>query len=250
MTDPRASPAGANALLRKLSRYATFDDPAQDAIDGLERTSEWVSRRAVLISEGETEAAVVVLWEGLAYRHKDFRDGRRQIIGLLVPGDICGGHGESSSPVDYGVRTLTRARVARINADRFLQTQADHPSIARALQRAMLVEQAIQRAWIVNLGQRKAHERIAHLLCELAQRLSDCGFSRPDGGFEVALTQDQLGSALGLTSVHVNRVLQRLRAEGFLDFDRGVVRIHEVIRLQSLADFNPAYLSNSAPAIS
>jgi CRP-like cAMP-binding protein len=243
MTEATGSTANSHALLRRLERFGPLTAAEVELLDCLERSGEWAPPDTCLISEGESEPSVVALLAGLAYRHKDFRDGRRQIIGLLMPGEICGRQGFVSSPIDYGVRSLTRVRIVRIESDHFMQILREHPTISRALQRATLVEQAIQRAWTVNLGQRQALERMAHLLCELAQRMSDCGLLRPDGAFEVSLTQGQLGSVLGLTSVHVNRILQKLRAATLIDFDRGLVRIHDIDRLRSISDFNPAYLS-------
>jgi CRP-like cAMP-binding protein len=227
-----------------LERFSTFSISDRLAIDDLERGSEWVAPATPIMTEGKALDAVIPLLEGLAYQHKDFRDGRRQIIMLLVPGDICGGHRRISGPINYGVRTLTRARIVRIPGDQFLEVLESHPAIARALNKAALVEEAILRAWIVNLGQRHAHERIAHLLCELTQRMSDCGLLLPNGDFELPLTQMELGSALGLTSVHINRILQRLRSENMIEFHGGVVRIYDLRSLQAIADFDPAYLSN------
>jgi len=245
MPDPSGpnSVPSANALITKLERFATFSEVEREAIGDLDASSEWIAPGKSIITAGDSPEAVLPLLEGLAYRHKDFRDGRRQILSLLLPGDICGGSGELSGPADYGVRSLSRARIARIESAHFIAIVRAHPAIALALIKSALVEQAIQRAWIVNLGQRHAHERIAHLLCEVAHRMNDCGLVLSHGGFELPLTQHELGSALGLTSVHTNRVLQQLRAEQLIEFQGGVVHIHDAPRLQALADFDPAYLS-------
>jgi CRP-like cAMP-binding protein len=239
---PNSAPS-ANALIRKLERFSSFSDVERQAIGDLDAASEWIAPGKPIINAGDGPEMVLPLLEGLAYRHKDFRDGRRQILSLLLPGDICGGAGELSGPVDYGVRSLSRARIARIESARFIELLQTHPAIAIALIRSALVDEAVQRAWIVNLGQRHAHERIAHLLCELAHRMSDCGLILSHGGFELPLTQQELGSALGLTSVHTNRVLQQLRAEKLIEFQGGVVHIQDAPRLRALADFDAGYLS-------
>jgi len=239
-----SAPSSDNALTRKLARLAPLGDADRLALEGLEHSAEWIAPGARIMAEGEPPTAIRPLLEGIACGHKDFRDGRRQIIALLLPGDICGGHGRLRAPMDHGVRALTRARVASIPADGFAAILERHPAIAEALHKAALVDQAILRAWIVNLGQRDAHERMAHLFCELAHRMEAGGLQRDDSGFRLPLTQQELGSALGLTSVHVNRVVKRLRTETLIDLDHGVLRIHDLPRLEVLADFDPAYLSN------
>ncbi|MEP6967246.1 MAG: Crp/Fnr family transcriptional regulator [Pseudomonadota bacterium] len=247
MTHPNgkeaAFPSDANALALKLERFFPLDRIDRLALDDLTRASEWVAPRKAILSEGDASETIVPLLAGLAYRHKDFRDGRRQILSLLVPGDICGVDGRPSGPIHYGVRALTRCLIAKAPPERFRMLLEDHPAIAGALRQASLVEEAVLRTWIVNLGQRHAHERLAHLVCELAHRMKDCRRLLSHGGFELPLTQQELGAALGLTSVHVNRVLQRLRAENLIAFQNGTMRIFDADRLRSVADFDPTYLS-------
>jgi len=232
----------ANPLTRKLERFAVLGFSERLALDDLESQAEWVPAGTLVSAEGETSETVIILLGGFAYRHKDFLDGRRQIITLLMLGDICGTSERLSGPVHYGVRTLTKARIARIDIDRFRMTLDDHPAIASALHKSSLVDEAVLRAWIVNLGQRHARERVAHLLCELAQRMTDCGLLLASDSFKLPLTQQELGSVLGLTSVHINRVLQQLRAESLIEFQHGVMRLRDLNKLQVLADFNPDYL--------
>jgi len=152
-----------NPLTRKLERFSVLGLSARLALDDLESQSEWISAGTAVSSEGETSKTVIILLDGFAYRHKDFQDGRRQIITLLMLGDICGARERLSGPVHYGVRTLTKARIARINIDRFRMTLDDHPAIASALQKSSLVDEAVLRAWIVNLGQR--HVNASHICC-------------------------------------------------------------------------------------
>ncbi len=243
MPDPSGPQSAPNALIRKLERFSSFSDVEREAIGDLGAASEWIAAGKPIINAGDGPVMVLPLLEGVACQYQDFRDGRRQILSLLLPGDICGGSGEVSGPADYGVRSLSRVRIARIEAARFIALLQAHPAITIALTKSALVDQAVQRAWIVNLGQRRGHERIAHLICELAHRMSERGLLLSDGGFELPLTQQELGSMLGLTSVHTNRVLQQLRAENLIAFHNGVVHIHDAARLQALADFDAAYLS-------
>lgn len=238
-----AAPANANALIQRLQSLSRLTPIERSALWELLHAWEWVPAGAAIQREGDCSGAVHGLLAGLACRHKDFRDGRRQIIAILFPGDFSRNLAGAARPTDHHVRALTRAKVVRISLHHLEAVIAANPGIERALHTATIVEAAVLRAWIVNLGQRQAHERLAHLFCEMAHRMVNCGLSRPDGSFELPLTQKELGTALGLTSVHVNRVLQKLRAEALVEFTSGILRIRELERLQGIANFDPAYLS-------
>lgn len=219
-----------------------LDQDERRALDRLLGEGRWVAVGEVVLGEGRAPDGVCLLLEGWACRCKDFRDGRRQIAALLIPGDLIH-HGDATHPRagDHAVRALTRARIAWIAPEAVAAALGDWPALARALRMAAAIEQATVRAWVVNLGQRPAHERIAHLFCEVAERLSAAGRGGPTS-FELPLTQQALGWALGLTTVHVNRVLQQLRGEGLIDFHDRVLTIFDSARLKMLADFDGAYL--------
>jgi CRP-like cAMP-binding protein len=136
---------------------------------------------------------------------------------------------------------LSRATVAVIPKKRMLEVMNDHPRIQRALWWATLVDEAILREWLVNIGQRDAYERVAHLFCELWARLSAVGLAAEDH-FTLPLTQEELGDTVGLTAVHVNRTLQRMRAEGLIEFHRKQLTIRDPRRLMDAAGFEPNYL--------
>ena len=238
-----ASVVKSNALIQRLQSLSDLTPIERSALWELLDAWEWFPAGAVIEREGDCSGSVHGLLAGLACRHKDLGDGRRQIIAILFPGDLSRDLAGASRPTDHHVRTLTRAKVVRIALHHLEAVIAANPGIERALHVATIVEAAVLRAWIVNLGQRRAHERLAHLFCEMAHRMVSCDLSRPDGSFELPLTQKELGTALGLTSVHVNRVLQKLRAEALVEFANGVLRIRELDRLQGIANFDPAYLS-------
>lgn len=122
-----------------------------------------------------------------------------------------------------------------------METTREHPVLAQAFCWAGLVDEAVLRTWIVNLGRRDAYARVAHLVCELHARMTRIGMAK-DEGFDLPLTQEQLADALGLTSVHVNRTLQRLRSEGILSILHHVLTINDAERLRAAAGFRPDYL--------
>ena len=219
-----------------------LEEDERRALDRLLGEGRWVGVGEVVLGEGRAPDGVCMLLEGWACRCKDFRDGRRQIAALLIPGDLIH-HGDATHPRagDHAVRALTRARIAWIAPEAVAAALLDHPGLAQALRMAAAIEQATVRAWVVNLGQRPARERMAHLFCELAQRLTPAD-RQPPATFALPLTQQILARALGLTAVHVNRVLQQLRGERLIDFHGGVLTISDIARLRTLADFDGAYL--------
>ncbi len=168
-------------------------------------------------------------------------DGSRQITAFLIPGDFCDLHIAILSEMDHSIITLTRARIAHIPSGHVETLAAERPRLAKAFWWATLVDEAVLRAWIVNAGRRDATEAIGHLMCELYVRLSNVGLASDDH-FELPLTQEEIGDALGLTPVHVNRVLQRMRADGLISLKAGVLTLHDFRRLQEKSGFNPNYL--------
>ena len=236
--------AASNPLARRLASLARLSRSELSAVLELVRAWEWIAPGAIIEREGDASGVIHAVLGGVACRYKDFRDGRRQIISILFPGDVSRSLATLRRPTDHHVRALTRAMVVEIPAQRLESLMSDHPGIQQAWNVADAIEGAMLRAWIVNLGQRQAHERLAHLFCEISHRMSGCGLSHADGSFELPLTQKDLGTALGLTSVHVNRVLQKLRSEALLEFANGVLCIHDMPRLKYIANFDPGYLAH------
>ena len=167
-------------------------------------------------------------------------DGKRQIMAYLVPGDFCDLHVFILKEMDHSIATLSRCSVVKIPRQRILEL-TERPAIARAFWWAALVDEATLREWLVNIGARPAEQRVAHLLCELLVRLRVVGLA--DGGrYELPLTQKELGDTTGLSNVHVNRVLRRLRGEGLITFKDKHLVILDVERLKAFSGFTPNYL--------
>jgi CRP-like cAMP-binding protein len=131
------------------------------------------------------------------------------------------------------IGTATRERLTALLLDR--------PNVAKAFWQTTLVDAAVLRAWLVNIAHQKAYQRIAHLMCELHTRLSCLGLVS-GSTCAVPLTQEQLGNALGLTSIHVNRMLKRLRNEGLMEFQKRTLTLHNLEELHAVAGFNSRYL--------
>lgn len=200
-----------------------------------------VSARRDLAREGDTPRFIYLLLDGWACRYKALPDGRRQNLAFLIPGELCNLHLLFLEAMDHSVAAVTGVEVAEIARDDFEALIARQPRILRSLYRDELVKIAIQREWTLNLGQRTAYERLAHLLCELFLRLDLAGLTRGTS-CEFPLTQVDIAEATGLTAVHVNRTLQELRANGLVELKSRVLTIPNMAALQDAAMFNDNYL--------
>lgn len=229
------------AVASKLEAFTKLSTDDRAALSGLTRNFRYVDARRDLIREGDKPRHVHLVLDGWACRYKTLPDGKRQIVGLFVPGDFCDVNVYILKEMDHSIGAITRLKVAMIPPDEMDALMAHHPRISQALWWHELVVTAIQREWTLNIGQRSAYERLAHLLIEVYMRLRTIG--RADHGHcDFPLTQADLADATGLTPVHVNRTLQELRRDGLIELERKQLHICDLERLQAVAMFNPNYL--------
>jgi CRP-like cAMP-binding protein len=182
-----------------------------------------------------------LLVSGIACRYKDLADGQRQIMELHVSGDFVDLHGFLLKRIDHNVGAITAVQVALVPHEALHRISVEHPHLSRMLWLSTLLDAAIHREKILSIGRRSAGARIAHMLCELYVRLESVGLAG-DNRYALPLTQADLADANGLTSVHVNRMLKRLRDDGILTFRGGEVVIHDMAALRREAEFSPDYL--------
>jgi CRP-like cAMP-binding protein len=194
-----------------------------------------------VIEPGVDVTVSTLLLDGLMCRYRDLRNGQRQITGLHVPGDFLDLHSLTLKHLDHGILALTPCRAAIAPHERLIAITEDFPHLTRLFWFLTNLDAAIHREWAVSLGRRPAIARVAHLLCELKLRLGVVGLADA-GGYPLALTQSELGECLGLTTVHVNRMLRELRERGLAEFRNGRVAIRDFDGLARVAEFDPAYL--------
>lgn len=230
-----------NPLATKLRHFAPLSANDEKTLDQLCGDVRSYKAKEDLVSEGDKPEFVFLLREGWACRYKLMPDGNRQIMAYLIPGDLCDVHVFILKRMDHSIGLLSDAKVAAIPRDTILKVLDQSPTLTRALWWATLTDEAILREWLVNMGQRNAYERIAHLLGEMWLRLRAVGLTS-GGTFEFPVRQHDLADTLGLTSVHVNRILQRLRADGLIELSQGLLRIIDVPRLMAITGFEPNYL--------
>lgn len=230
-----------NRFIDKLRGFADLGDPELRALEQVTAHPKAFAARKDLIREGDPSGPVLVVLEGWAFRYKVLPSGARQIMAFLMPGDACDLHIGMLAEMDHSIQTVTGASVATISRADMDEMMASYPRIARAMYIAQLIDEGTLRAWIVSLGRRSSIERVAHLILELFLRAVRIGLS--DGTtMELPLPQAVLADALGMTPVHINRILQELRRSGAIELSRGVLRIKDPAALTQISGFEANYL--------
>ena len=233
-------------LMKLRARDEIRPEEEQAIRSAVAETLEYPADHTFLRRGVEVKHSTVLL-DGLMCRYKDLRDGQRQITELHVAGDFADLHSFTLKHLDHNVMTLTPCRVAIIPHERLREITQDHPHLTRVYWFATNLDGAIHREWEVSLGRRSAVSRIAHLFCELQIRLGIVGLA-DDKGYDLQLTQAEVAECLGLTSVHVNRMLKELREQGAVEFRSGRVTLMNLDKLKRIAEFDPLYLYLDSPA--
>ncbi|MBC9032137.1 Crp/Fnr family transcriptional regulator [Sphingomonas sp. JC676] len=230
-----------NAFVEKLSGYAPLTAADRALLAGACGGARRVPARYDLIREGDKPGPVFVMLEGWACRYKLLPEGGRQIMAFMMPGDFCDMHVAVLDEMDHSIATLTPARVAAVPRGQMERLIETNPAITHAFWWSQLVDEGTLRAWIVSMGRRGSVERVAHLMCEIYVRARNIGLEHGTL-VEFPLTQIVLADALGLTPVHVNRVLRKLRLEGIMEIGRGKLVISDPGKLARIAGFDDNYL--------
>lgn len=234
-----------NYLFRRLSTAAALDEDDRRAVEQLHERVGLFEPKKEIIGYGERPECLHLMMQGWAARYKSLPNGTRQIVGFLIPGDFCGLNMQILGTMDHSIVALSRCEVASISAKQFDKLTV---RLARTLWWASLVDEAVLREWLLNIGRRESYEAAAHLLCELYCRLEQVGLV-DNGQIILPLTQEGLGDALGITAIHTNRVLQRLRREGLITFKSGTLTIHDFDALCEAGGFDPEYLHLKGPQV-
>lgn len=250
MSNPSCEPYGGNnPLIRKLGRIVPLTQVERTAIEQLCQDARRHRRGTDLIHEGDKPGSVFLMLKGWAFRYKQLADGSRQIMAYLVPGDLCDIHTFLFENMDHSIGLLSDAQVVKIPSADVLDLMDRFPRIERALLWGTLVDEATLREWLLNVGQRSAFQRLAHLFCELHVRLDVVGLVDDDGSFILPPTQAELADTTGMTSVHVNRTLQRLRKDNLISTRAGRLTILNFAKLSELGGFSHIYLHTDGPPV-
>jgi CRP-like cAMP-binding protein len=232
----------ADPLICKLEQFTKkFSDSEKRLIeDAISDIVDYAPRQDI-ISQGDRPEHVHLLLEGWAGRYKLLPEGERQIMAYLIPGDLCDVHVALLRQMDHSIGALSACKVAFIPDKAITKMTDDHGRLSKALWWSTLVDEAISREWLVTVARRQADKRVSHLFCEMLLRSKAVGLST-DNSFELPLTQEELGDTMGLSGVHMNRTLQKLRSDGLITSQGKRLVINDLARLMEFADFDPMYL--------
>jgi CRP-like cAMP-binding protein len=228
-------------FINKLDALVPLSDKAMHALARAMGETETFGARCDVIREGDRPGPLLIVLEGWACRYKILPSGARQILAFILPGDSCDLHGDFFAEMDHSIQTITPCLVTKIERQSVDIIFDDHPCVLKAIYISQLVEEAALRAWITSIGRRSSTERVAHLLCELYLRAHGIA-GGSDEACTLPVSQVVLADALGMTPVHINRVLKQLRVAEAITIARGSLVIVNPLTLGRIAGFDGNYL--------
>lgn len=235
------APSPHDRLIRKLESTERLSDADKEALRLLPLTVKKFGPRQEVVSDGDRPSHSCLLVEGMMHRYKMLPNGTRQVLAYHVPGEIPDLLSLFLRTMDHSLGTVSACQAAFIPHSALVALMRERPDVAAAFWRETLIDAAIFREWIVNVGSRPARPRLAHLFCELFNRLQTVGLA-DEGGFVLPLTQTELGEATGMSAVHVNRSMQELRAEGLIASEGKFLRVLDWPRLKKVGGYERRYL--------
>lgn len=234
-------PGAIDIMIRRLETVGEVSATGKELLHDLPLRVVELGKGEDAASDGEVVSQSCLLLKGFMHRYKVLPDGSRQILAFHTPGEIPDLHSLHLTKMDHSLAATERSTIAFIKHTDILELLQRSAEISGLFWRVTLIDAAVFRTWMVEMGQRPAVSHLAHLICEVYLKLLAVGLAR-DLVFRLPLVQEEIADALGLSSVHTNRTLQELRAREFIHFEAGTVRILSWHGLADLALFDPAYL--------
>lgn len=235
-------------IARKLSTFVALSEPEMRVLADLHKRRRSFNAGSDLMHQGQSRQSVYILTSGWVCSYKLLLDGTRQIVDFQIPGDLLGLRCILFRTADHNIETITRVEAYEVSAPELLDAFAKSPRLATSFLWAASRDEAMVVEHLVGIGRRNAFERTAHLLLELGARLKLVGLATLDG-YACPLSQYMLADALGLSAVHINRVLRELREDGLVTFQKGQVVFDDLDRLVNLVGYDKAYLDHEGPLL-
>ena len=235
-------------LARKLSAFVALSDEDLAMLDRLHQRRRTFIAGVDLVHQGQADQTAYILAKGWVCSYKMLPNGNRQIIDFQIPGDFLGLRSVLFRTADHNIEPVTKVEASVVVVTDLLEAFANTPRLATAVLWAASRDEAMVVEHLVGIGRRNALERTAHYLLEFGARLKLVGLGTKEG-YACPLSQYMLADALGLSAVHVNRVLRQLREMELLTFQKGHVAFNDFDRLVELADFDTAYLDHDGPLL-
>jgi CRP-like cAMP-binding protein len=233
-------------LIRKLESAFALSEAERQALVGIPIQITSIRADQDIVREGDRPSRSFAILEGFACAYKVTSDGKRQILAFYIPGDTPDMQTLHLSRLDFSLATLTPSILGFIQHETLRDLCDRFPRLASAFWRDTLIDAAIYREWVVNVGRREAYSRMAHVFCEMLTRMKVVGLAR-DHSCEFPITQAELADATGLSGVHANRVVQELRVAGLIELKGGQLKALDWEKLKEVGQFDPAYLHLNDP---
>jgi CRP-like cAMP-binding protein len=230
-----------NPMIRKLESVFTLTDDERHALQTLPMQIVAIKADQDIVREGDCPSRSCLLLSGFACTYKMTAHGKRQIVSFNLPGDVPDLQSLHLKVLDNSIGTISPCRVGFITHEALQDICTRYPRVAAAFWRETLIDAAIFREWVLNVGRRDAFSRMAHVLCELLTRLRAVGLA-DDHTCDLPITQGEFADAIGVTPVHVNRVFQQMRADGLIELKGSRLNILDWERLKQAGEFDPTYL--------
>lgn len=224
-----------------MEMFTAFSDEERRRLDELISRRVEYAPRDDIIADGAHSADCHVVLSGLACRYKILRDGERQIMAFLIPGDLCDAEIFILKAMDHGVAAMTPTTAALVSGKSMKEMLRETSNLGEALWWGTMTDLGVLRERIIDHGRRDAKERIAHLLYEMLVRYRMVDLAKDDS-FDFPVTQTDLADATGLTPAHANRTLRKLRADGLIEKKGRVIKVIDPDGLKKTAQFNGEYL--------
>lgn len=238
-----STPLAMALFLRRLCGHSVLDRTEREAILAVPAIAVEIRAHIDFVRLGDAVDHACLVSEGLVGRFGQTEDGKRQFVSIHVPGEMADLQSVMIPRSTTALTTMAATRLYQVAHEDLRDLGFRYPAIAAAFWRDCVLDTRIMAQWLVSVGRRDARSRIAHFLCELAfrYRMMDQSNGR---SYRLPMSQEQMGDALGLTSVHINRMLMALRSEGLVTFDRNRVEILDEEGLMRTGEFDSAYLQS------
>jgi len=230
----------------RLERYIPLSEDDLDNLWGLVEAELTIPRRRDLVVDGYEYRKLCFIEAGFAARYKLLRNGKRQIINLVLPGDVVGLPGSFLEKARYSVLALTDLRMQVSSVQDYVQLCYRRPQFGLALSWLAIHEAIVCAEHVIDTGRRTPVERLAHFLLEMYSRLEMVGLAA-EASFEFPLSQEVMSDALGLSTPHLNRMLAKLRSEGLIKASNHHIVLVDIPRLEMLGHFQPLNLTRVPP---
>ena len=230
-----------NPLIRKMDSVFPLTDDERQALEALPMQLQVIKADQDIVREGDRPSRSCLILSGFACTYKLTAGGKRQIVSINIPGDIPDLQSLHLKTLDTSLGTISPCSVGFITHEDLRDVCSRYPRITEAFWRETLIDAAVFREWVMNVGRREGVSRLAHVLCELLVRLKAVDLVE-DHACDLPITQSEFADALGFTTVHVNRVVQQMRAEGLIELSGERLNIPDWEKLKQVGEFDPTYL--------